>query len=725
MKIYGFMIFLINFKKIKIANFMSILFYPQSPKNSPSKLTALPASYKLKAILAIFAILLFFILYLSLVVSLLYLVFIAFIYEVELINTFTILLKIGAIGASTMLFFFTLKFIFKLKKNRPENRLKLKREEQKELWNFIHKICDETGAPKPKNIYIDPDVNAYVSYSNMWLSLFLPIKKELTVGLGLISCLNLSEFKAVVSHEFGHFAQSSMKIGSYIISANTIIHDLIYSRDKWDDILDQWRASDLRLSVAAWAITPVIWGIRQILTLFYQFLNLMYSLLSREMEFNADKVAVSTSGSDAIISALWKLDSGFENWNTTLNNAFLASKKKVFIKNLYVHNTISLDRNKEEQQNMLSNLPKDKRGGKQFFIHSEVSKTNMYSSHPPNDKREQNAKTPYIECIEDNRSPWLLFNDREKLQEEMTSMVYEKYFSKKPETFSTAAIFENFIELEQHGKDLAEEYLNTFQDRFLHIEEEKELIKKTENIKDISVRSIEILKNELTKLMKPIEEINLLLEKVVLISEGNSKNTSFKFQEKEFNKNTIEEGYIYLIQEREKIFNTDFKDWDLHFCATHLAIAKEKSKDTQLLKIYKQHTTISNIYKDIVNAKSTILNELNELQNTTDLEQNAVTSFGNRVKDMHFQLNDSLLKIDEIAFIPLPNIDNAIEFKEALIDTGKFDRKIGLIFENEEFNNIINELEMAVLSCQRVEQKNIALILDFHKSLIFVHNNES
>jgi Zn-dependent protease with chaperone function len=85
----------------------------------------------------------------------------------------------------------------------------------------------------------------------MWLNLFLPVKKELTVGLGLISCLNLSEFKAVLSHEFGHFAQSSMKIGSYIISANTIIHDLIYSRDKWDDILDQWRASDLRLSVAA------------------------------------------------------------------------------------------------------------------------------------------------------------------------------------------------------------------------------------------------------------------------------------------------------------------------------------------------------------------------------------------------------------------------------------------------------------------------------------------
>jgi len=143
-----------------------------------------------------------------------------------------------------------------------------------------------------------------------------------------------------------------MKIGSYINSANTIIHDMIYSRDKWDDILEQWRASDLRLSAAAWAITPLIWIIRQVLALFYQFLNIMYSSFSREMEFNADKVAVSTSGSDAIISALWKLDSGFENWNITLNNAFLASKKKIFVNNLYLHNSLAL---KEIKKNNAQN----------------------------------------------------------------------------------------------------------------------------------------------------------------------------------------------------------------------------------------------------------------------------------------------------------------------------------------------------------------------------------
>ena len=63
-------------------------------------------------------------------------------------------------------------------------------------------------------------------------------------------------------------------------------------------------------------------------------------------------------------------------------------------------------------------------------------------------------------------------------------------------------------------------------------------------------------------------------------------------------------------------------------------------------------------------------------------------------------------------------IDTIIEFKEAIIDSGKFERKVGLIFENGEFTNIANELEAAVFNCQRVEQKNIANILTFHKNLI-------
>ncbi|HBI01249.1 MAG TPA: hypothetical protein DDY18_06450, partial [Flavobacterium sp.] len=237
------------------------------------------------------------------IIGLGYLVYYSFIYPLGYINKFTILGKLGAIAGSVMLFAFTLKFIFNLKNSKPENRILLEKSKYPSLYSFVDQICKETKAPKPKNIYADPDVNAYVAYSNIWLSLIFPTKKDLTIGLGLVGSLNVSEFKAVTAHEFGHFAQKSMKIGSYIHSANTIIHDMIFTRDKFDNLLDQWRSSDIRLSFAAWIITPIIWLIRQILQLFYMFLNIMYSSLSREMEFNADKVAVKSTGSMAIVSA--------------------------------------------------------------------------------------------------------------------------------------------------------------------------------------------------------------------------------------------------------------------------------------------------------------------------------------------------------------------------------------------------------------------------------------
>ena len=77
-----------------------------------------------------------------------------------------------------------------------------------------------------------PDVNAAVFYNESLLSLFLPASKNLVIGLGLVNRLNLSEFKAVLAHEFGHFSQSSMKLGTYVYTANRILADIVYARDR-------------------------------------------------------------------------------------------------------------------------------------------------------------------------------------------------------------------------------------------------------------------------------------------------------------------------------------------------------------------------------------------------------------------------------------------------------------------------------------------------------------
>lgn len=696
---------------------MTNSFYPTSPTEIPKKLTGLTSSYQLKSFLAILAIVLFFALYAAMVTALGYLLYYAVIYDMGHINKFTIILKVGAIAGAAMLFVFTLKFIFKLKNHKPVNRIKLVKEKNKLLWSFIDQICKETGAPKPKAIYMDPDVNAYVSYSNMWLSLFLPIRKELTIGMGLTDCLNLSEFKAVISHEFGHFAQRSMKIGSYIISANTIIHDMIFERDKWDDALDQWRASDIRLSAAAWVITPMIWVIRQILNLFYQFLNLMYSSLSREMEFNADKVAVKTSGSDAIISALWKLDGGSEAWGITVNNGILAGKKNIFVKNLYANNALANKRNTVEQIKALKELPTDIRGGKKYFSASEHSKVGMYTSHPPNDKRENSAKSPYVFCEIDERSPWNLFESREEIQMEMTLLLYKMYLNQVPKEWQSSEVLEEFIKSETQGTELFKEYENTFSNRFFQIPNTEKLSAALLEIGTPTTKVLASLKSELKDLMLPINEIETLIVKAQSIAQGTTKEKTFSFKGVEYNKKTLENGYNFLLNKREEHFNQSFENWDYSFCAFFVLLARKDGKEEQLQQLYKQHETLSMFYRNMTTTKNTIYNRVIEVQNIGEVTKEHIHSLTASVKKSFDSLNEEVNNLDKLDFVPMPNIESIQELKEALVENGELKKEHGLIFENGGFNKMMQQLETAIFNCQRIDQKSISSILLFHKQL--------
>ena len=692
---------------------MNAAIFTPKPNHLPKDLTKLSKGYVFKSTLAILSILLFFTLYSLLIGSLFYLVYLAFSYEIAHINKLTILVKLGAIAGSVMLALFTLKFIFKLKNHKPDNRVKLIKNENEELFAFIDEICKATGAPKPKNIYVDPDVNAYVSYTNVWLSLFLPTRKELTIGLGLVSSLNLSEFKAVVAHEFGHFAQKSMKIGSYIHSANTIIHDMIFSRDKWDEILDSWRNSDIRLSATAWIITPVIWCIRQLLLLFYTMLNSMHSLLSREMEFNADKVAVKVAGSEAIVSALWKLEYGYNNWNTIINNAFHASKKEVFSKNLYHHKTISLQKEQDTINGLLNSLPVDNNGSKTFFSSSENAKVSMYASHPPNDLREKNAKTPFLPCEIDQRSPWILFTNKDTIQEKLTYLVYEKYMNKKPTQFNNEADFQIFLEAEAVEKNLFEEYENTFQNRFITLPAPNELA-----LKNHLQITIEELKQELKTLMIPVNEIEALMSKASEIAAGTTKDKYVSYKDKNYNKKEITSVYALLNEDREKLFTTTFKTWDEKFIVYFYQLAKSQNKEEELVKLYIQQQRIIALFQYLIACKNQIIMKINELQNLGEYTQAMVDNLGYDIKDIVKQINAKLLDFYAIEFVKLPNIETVDELKKALFDGGTIQEENGRIFENNGVNRIITAIDNGIVNCNRIENKNLEQILKAHKTLL-------
>lgn len=77
--------------------------------------------------------------------------------------------------------------------------------------------------------------------------LFKGAEKNLSIGMGLMADLSRSEFKAVLTHEFGHVAQSAMRCGSAVWILNQMIDALLSSRSRFDERIDVWAQANSRL----------------------------------------------------------------------------------------------------------------------------------------------------------------------------------------------------------------------------------------------------------------------------------------------------------------------------------------------------------------------------------------------------------------------------------------------------------------------------------------------
>src|SRR5207245_1204659 len=81
-------------------------------------------------------------------------------------------------------------------------------------------------------VYLSARVNAAVFYDLSLLNLLLPSRKNLEIGLGLVNVLTLGELRAVLAHEFGHFAQRSMAVGRWVYVAHQITAQPVARRDR-------------------------------------------------------------------------------------------------------------------------------------------------------------------------------------------------------------------------------------------------------------------------------------------------------------------------------------------------------------------------------------------------------------------------------------------------------------------------------------------------------------
>jgi Zn-dependent protease with chaperone function/tellurite resistance protein len=405
-------------------------FYPPGPANVRADLTRPSAAYRRHAYLAVVGVVLFLVGYVALA-SWFAWTSVRLFMGISGANRGAIIVAGGAVAAA-FLALLMFKAMFFIRRGELERDIEVTAKSHPRLFAFLYRLADEARAPRPHRVFVSPRVNAAVSYDLSIVNLIFSSKKNLEIGLGLVNALTLSELKAVLAHEFGHFAQRTMAVSRWVYIAQVIAQHLVAKRDGIDRLLHRISNMDPRVAWVGWGLRLIVWSIRSVIESVFGWVIIAKRALSREMELNADLVAVSLTGSDALIHALYRLEAADDALDQSLAFADEERVAGKAIADLFAVQNEMIARMRgvlaDELYGLVPPLPTDAKdaAAHRLFKAQFAQPPRMWSTHPANNVREENAKSEYVPALLDDRSAWVLFEEPRQLRTEMTSWVYAR-----------------------------------------------------------------------------------------------------------------------------------------------------------------------------------------------------------------------------------------------------------------------------------------------------------
>ena len=444
--------------------------YPVTPLNIPLSVTNPSATFKKEVKNVLTSIVLFFIVYgllmllsVALAIGCLYAGGFVILNSGHLI---AIIAGLGIISTGIMVFIFLIKFIFSVRKHDESGTIALTEKEQPHLFQFIRQLTADTQTQFPKKIVLSPEVNACVYYNDSFWSMLFPVKKNLQIGMALVNSLTLSEFKAVMAHEFGHFSQRSMKLGSFVYHVNKAIYNMLYENKDFGNFLSKWGSLHWAISIFVWVTIQLVQGIQYILRVMYGFINKNYMGLSREMEFHADAVAASVSGSNNLTTALRKTEVSDACYQSVIQKAdeWLADNYR--LENVYSNHDDVMIKYAATNNLPLQNATPvpDEAFFKNFRLH-KVNIKDQWASHPPREEREAHLQQLNVDAVRDDRPAWVIFADAEMLQKKLTEKLYRTVPGHQEKELLNAAAFKERYLHDVASFNLPEAYNGFYDDR--------------------------------------------------------------------------------------------------------------------------------------------------------------------------------------------------------------------------------------------------------------------
>lgn len=625
--------------------------------------------FKKQATKAIFSILLFVLVYLILLLISIAL-FVASIYSAVFIigakpSFFTLMLGLGLVAVGFFIVFFMLKFIFK--KNETDNSAftEININEEPELKKMIENLVNEVGTDFPKRIYLSHEVNASVFYHSSFWSMFLPVKKNLHIGLGLVNSTTVSEFKGILAHEFGHFSQKSMKVGSFVYNVNKIIFNILYDNESYNKAINTWSSASGYFVIF---IYLAIWfnrGTQAVLRLMYKIVNVNYLGLSREMEFHADAIGANIVGSETMISSILRMDLSAQSYDKVLNYYEGKIKDSITTENLFPQHSFAMNYVAQNSNiEIANNFPKVTLENAERFNKSKLTIENQWSSHPSDTDRVNAFLTLGIPATNSNIAP---ANSLFKNINETQSQISKKLFSRiKYESVPVAENLDVFIAsiTEEYEENKFPKIFNNYYDN--HNIEPFDLDKAMES-KDSIHSPDSFFNNKKTELIYLKNSMLNDSQTLKAIAENNYDLKTFDYDGKIYKAKNASE--INNLVEKEIEANKNIiQSNDIEAFRYFYGEAYKTSETEELLKYYKDYFEIDRLYDEKIKSYSEMLNEfafayevLNEdiIRSKMNLFLLTESAFKKEVKSM---LENDLFKeaIDDVVFSELDSYEKSL-----------------------------------------------------------------
>jgi len=359
------------------------------------------------------------------------------------VHWITLILGVGLMGLGLLVVIFLIKFVFKRHRIDRSNLIELREADAPLLYQDIREIVTKVKTNFPKKIYISHEVNACVFYDSTFLSLIFPVKKNLQIGMALVNTVSRAELNAILAHEFGHFSQRSMKVGSYVYTVNQIIFNMLYDNEGYGKVIQKLASISNYIAIFVTLGIKIIEGIQWVLRKLYNVVNIQHLGLSREMEFHADAIAVTVAGSQPFVSSLMRLDLANNAFDRTLTYYEQKISANIKPKNIYPQHRHIMDTLAQDNGvDFVNGMP---HVTKEYLNHYNKSKLvikNQWASHPSTEDRVEAITAGNFPQGDDNgQSALMLFGKIEELQISVTELLFANVEYKDQVTFDEMQSF--------------------------------------------------------------------------------------------------------------------------------------------------------------------------------------------------------------------------------------------------------------------------------------------